>query len=269
MKKIMLIAAAAAGLVAMADGVESGVVGYNTVTVATKYSIIGVNFTAPDGTALSIQDAIKYTDGMTKGNATSNADQIQVMDSDENYVTYFLSNGKSGRNTVEGADGKWIRSGTAVISDATLPAGTAFWYVPAKTEEAINASPFEITVAGGVLATASTAKDIHVTYQHIANPYAADLPLNNCIPYVEGMTKGNATSNADQIQVMEADGTYTTYFLSNGKSGRNTVEGADGKWIKSGTAVIADGVIPAGRAAWFVRKGNTAFNLQILKPYDL
>ena len=32
-KKIMLIAAAAAGLVAMADGVESGVVGFNTVTI--------------------------------------------------------------------------------------------------------------------------------------------------------------------------------------------------------------------------------------------
>jgi len=33
MKKIMLIAVAAAGLVAMADGVESGVVGFNTVTI--------------------------------------------------------------------------------------------------------------------------------------------------------------------------------------------------------------------------------------------
>ena len=57
MKKIMLIAAAAAGLVAMADGVESGVVGYNTVTIDKQWTIMSVNFTKPDGTAMTIDES--------------------------------------------------------------------------------------------------------------------------------------------------------------------------------------------------------------------
>ncbi len=264
MKKIMLIAAAAAGLVAMADGVESGVVGYNTVTIQNKYNILGVNFAAPNGQALSIQDVIPYSATMTKGTGVNSADQIQVMAADGSSTTYFLCNGKSGRTNVDGGDGKWVQNGKAVVSDAALPPGTAFWYIPNT-----YTAPFQITVAGGVLSSANESKTISATYSHFANPYAADLPLNNCIPYVEGMTKGTGVNSADQIQIVDADLNYTVYFLCNGKSGRTNVEGGDGKWVQNGKAVVTDAAIPVGRGAWFVRKGETAFDLKIVKPYDL
>ena len=39
------------------------------------------------------------------------------------------------------------------------------------------------------------------------------MPINSVLPYTEGMTKGAATSTADQIQVMREDGGYNTYFM--------------------------------------------------------
>ena len=117
---------------------------------------------------------------------------------------------------------------------------------------------------------ASNSKGIDGNYKLIANPYPTDLPLNDGVPYVEGMTKANVDSAADQIQIQNAAGTYDIYYMSNGKNGKNaTVSGLDGKWAAAGKYVVADAAIPAGKGAWFVRKGNTDFTITIARPYTI
>ncbi len=115
----------------MATGVESAnIVGYTTVSLTQEYSILGINYTTVDGGALSIQDAFPYVDGMTKGNDTATADQIQVRDASGGYTIYYMSNGKNARgNTVAGLEGKWALAGKFVPAEATIPAGTGFWFV--------------------------------------------------------------------------------------------------------------------------------------------
>ncbi len=268
MKKIMLIAAAAAGLVAMADGVESGVVGYNTSTISRQYTMFGVNFTATGGGNISIQDVMPYAEGMTAANIYTSADQIQVQGEDGNYVTYYLSNGKNGKGVdVAGLANKWAASGKFVVSDATLAPGTAFWFI--KKESTFT--PFSVVTAGGVSSVASYDQPIRVGFKLIANPYPTDLYLNQSIPYVEGMTTANIYTSADQIQIPDATGNYVTYYLSNGKNGKGVdVSGLDKKWALSGKFVPADDAhIPVGGSAWYIRKGNTDFTLTISKPYDL
>ena len=260
MKKVMFGLAAAAAIGAFA--IESAnVVGYNTVTINKEYTILGIPFTGTTGSAMSIQDAVPYSAGMTKGAAASTADCIQIMDESGNYETYFMFNGYKAKAAVSGGDGKWVKSTEAAVSTKTMPAGTPFWYV-AKN----YATPYTITVAGQVLSTDESQTPLNVTYQLIANPYPCDLPLNNGIPYIDGMTKSNAASGADNIQIMDDDGNYATYFMCNGLKGKGTVTGGDGKWVKDSESVVSTAVLPMGKGGWFVRKSGSLANIKIVNP---
>jgi len=262
MKKLMFAAAVAAGLAAFGDGIESSnTVGYNTVTIDKQYTILGIPFTGTTGSAMSIQDAVPYSAGMTKGGATTAADTIQIMDATGSYDVYYMCNGKAGKGTVTGGDGKWVKDGESVVSSATMAAGTPFWFVSKN-----YSTPYTITVAGQVLSTSSEQTPLNVTYQLLANPYPCDLPLNDCVPYVEGMTKGGATTAADTIQIMDAAGSYDVYYMCNGKAGKGTVTGGDGKWVKDGESVVTDAVLPAGKGGWFVRKSDSLANITIVNP---
>jgi len=126
----MFAAAVAAGLVAIGEGIESAnVVGYNTVTINKQYTILGIPFTGTTGSAMSIQDAVPYCEGMTKGAAASAADCIQIMDNEGNYDEYFMCNGYKGKGTVTGGDGKWVKSTESVVTSDALPAGKGGWFV--------------------------------------------------------------------------------------------------------------------------------------------
>jgi hypothetical protein len=261
MKKIMLIAAAAAGLVASAE-VASGVVGYNTVTIDKQWTIMSVNFTKPDGSAMTINEAFPYVEGMTQG-ASGSGDEIQIQNGTGGYDTYYMSNGKVGKNTYPDIVSKWVKAGASVVADRTVPPGTAFWY---KAQS--YATPFTVTVAGGVITDVSKSIPINATWTHIANPYPVALSLNDSIGYVVGMTQG-ASGSGDEIQIQNGTGGYDTYYMSNGKVGKNTYPDIVGKWVKAGTSVTSDASIPVGKGAWYKRQGSTDFDLTITKPYDL
>jgi predicted phosphohydrolase len=113
---------------------------------------------------------------------------------------------------------------------------------------------------------------INLTWKHIANPYPTDLPLNDGIPYTDGMTKGNNDlATADNIQIQNALGGYDTYYMSNGKNAKGaTVAGLDGKWAQAGQYTpTTTGMIPVGSGAWYMRRGSTDFTVQVVRPYAL
>ena len=122
MKKIAVAALAlvAAGA-AMAEVTSANIVGYTTATLSQQWTILGVNFTAVDGSNLTIQDALPYVAGMTKGAAAAAADQIQIQKAGGGYDTYYMSNGKNAKgSTVAGLEGKWAKAGAyAATTDTT------------------------------------------------------------------------------------------------------------------------------------------------------
>ena len=174
-----------------------------------------------------------------------------------------MSNGKSGKATYDTV-GTWVANSDATqAATLEMAPGTAFWY-GAKN----YATPFTVTVAGGVITDVSKTIVINKQYTHIANPYPVALNLNESIGYVSGMTKGQSGA-ADEIQIQNATGGYVTYYMSNGKSGKATYD-TDAKWVANSDATQAANVsIPVGKGAWYVRRGSTDFNLVITKPYDL
>ena len=247
--------------------VSSDTVGYNTITIEKKNTILSVQFTALNGGDISIQDAFPAQTGMTQGAAQTAADQIQIQNDAGGYDTYFLSNGKNARGQdLPNVDaGDWVKaSASTVKATATLKAGQAFWYI-AKD----STTPYAVNVAGKVLNDAYVNVDIVKKNQHIACPYPVDVPITNVVA-VSGCTQGAAQTAADQIQVQNAAGGYDTYFLSNGKNARGQdLPNVDaGDWVKaSASTVRATGSIPVGKGAWFIRKGDETATIRFNKPF--
>ena len=236
------------------------IVGYNTVTIDKQYAILAVNFEDVAGGAMSIQSAIPYADGMTKGAASSAADSIQVMQDDGTYKIYYMSNGKVGKKTYD-TENKWVSNDDKTVATSdTIKSGTAFWYVSQN-----YATPYTITVAGQVLATTSDTKEINQTYMLVASPYPVAVPLNDCVVVEEGVTTGAASSAADCIQIMQDDGSYKIYYMSNGKVGKKTYD-TENKWVCNDDKTVATtDTFPVGKGAWFVSQSSSA-KLKFVNP---
>jgi len=263
MKKLMFLAAAAT--CGSLFAIESAnIVGYNTVTINKEYTLLSVNFDDVSGGALDIQKAFPYCEGMTKGLTFANGDNIQIMTSDGSYETYFLSNGqygKGGSSYNAELDGKWSLMGNNAVAERGLTSGTTFFYLARGGKS----SPFTMTVAGAVSNSESETYVINKSYTLIGSPYACDVALNGGIE-VTGGTRGLTFANADNIQIMNNEGGYDTYFLSNGhygKGGSSYNEELDGKWSRMGENAATTDTFPSGKGAFYLsrsKEGTVKFN---------
>ncbi len=253
----------------MADGaIESAnVVGYTQIPVTKAYSILAVNFQNTSGTDIAIKDAFPYVEGMTTGGGLSAADSLQVMADDGTYVNYYISNGKYGKASYPATENKWVKVG-AVSAETTdtLKSGKAFWYVSRAFANDANATPYNILVAGQVMAAAADTKEIAQNYMLVGNPYPIEIPLNDGVVVTTGLTTGGGLSAADSLQIMQEDGTYVNYYMSNGMYGKASYPATANKWVKVGSvSAPTTDKFPIGRGGWFVSKtGDTA--LQFVKP---
>ena len=258
MKKLM-IAATAALCATVGFSLESAnVVGYNTVNITKEYTLLSIAFDEVDGSAIDIQKAFPYGEGMTKGLTVSEGDNIQIMTDDGGYETYFLSNGKYGKGGSsynEALDGKWSLMGQNAVADRKLSAGTTFWYLA----RAGKTTPFTLTVAGQVGTSESETYTINKQYTLIGCPYPCEVAINGGIE-VTGATTGLTVSEGDNIQIMTDDGGYDTYFLSNGKYGKGGSsynEALDGKWSLMGQNAATEDKFPVGKGAWYLSRSKT------------
>ena len=225
------------------------------------------NFQNVDGGELAINTAFPYSEGMQKGNGIGTGDNLQVMTDDGNYATYYMSNGKNAKgSTVDGLEGKWAASGKYVPTTDTIGAGKAFWYISQGHIANAEKAPFTIQVAGQVMTQTAPSRELAASYMIIGSPYPVDVPLNGGV-IATGAAKGNGIGTGDNIQIMNAAGSYDTYYMSNGKNAKgSTVDGLEGKWAASGKYVPTTDVFPAGGAAWYVRKGTDPVSVQFVNP---
>ena len=209
---------------------------------------------------MRIQDAIPYVTGMTQGASSSSADNIQIMQADGSYKVYYMSNGKVGKKSYDTA-GKWVSNDDKTVATSdTIKSGTAFWYLSQN-----YATPYSITVAGKVLATTSDTMDIAQTYMLVACPYPIAVALNDNVVVSEGVTTGASSSSADNLQIMQDDGSYKVYYMSNGKVGKKSYDTV-GKWVCNDDKTVATmDTFPVGKGAWFVSKSGNA-KLKFVNP---
>ena len=132
MKKLMVAASAAlCATVSFAELASANIVGYNTVTINQEWTILAVNFAKVDGNNLTIQEALPYSEGMTKGKTTT-GDQVQVQNTSGGYDIYYLSDGnftaKGQTKYYPERDGKWFKGNATTPTTDSIPVGTGAWY---------------------------------------------------------------------------------------------------------------------------------------------
>ena len=261
MKKVMFGLACAAAVIAVADIESSNIVGYTTVDITKAYSILAINFETTASGEIAINDAFPKCEGMTTGGAMSDADSIQVMQDDGTYNFYYLSNGKAGKASYAATTDKWVKVGSvSTPTTDTIKTGKAFWYVSRAFDADSTAKPYSVQISGQVLAAAEESKDIAQQYMLVGNPYPVEIPLNDGVQITKGLTTGGALSDADSLQIMQDDGSYAFYYMSNGKAGKASYPETANKWVKVGSvSTPTTDKFPVGRGAWLVsRTGDTA-----------
>ena len=301
MKKIMLIAAAAAGLAAMADGVSSGIVGYTTITLPAgqQYTMCALPFDSvsdPDG--ISIQELFPdpLAAGLTGATMAANADQIMFWYNGAYSSLFLFSN-----TSVTARHNKWINPGASRIPDASwgtgnmpstlkIKGGTAFWIKRKNFDSALT-----LTVAGSVITAANGQKSHVITagpsYTLIAGSFSAPFAPNpdlakkedGVTPYGEavdwlamGCHGATMAANADQLMFWR-NGAYSSLFLFSNAS----VAARHNKWINPGASRIPDaswgsGNMPStmkcepGEGFWYKRAdGQPSFEFIDKQPYTL
>ncbi len=64
---------------------------------------------------------------MTQGGSGA-ADEIQIQNTTGGYDVYYMANGTVGKATVPEIVGKWVKNGTTVAAEASIPVGKGAWY---------------------------------------------------------------------------------------------------------------------------------------------
>ena len=210
-KKIMAVATAVVGTVAMADGiVSSSVVGYSTQGIAGgKLNCVSLQFADVGGSGDVASIANLSTSGLTAGvydTMSTDAPCIMIYDGVGGYnYYYYISDAydADGNETTAWAD----TNGDAVDSTETL--GTGFWLrIPEAT-----CSTGSLTEAGEVSSAATTTIDIAAGLTLAGNPYPTALSMSNVV--TAGLVAGSydtMSTDAPCIMIYDGVGGYNYYY---------------------------------------------------------
>ena len=243
MKKLMFVAAVAAGLVASGDGIESAnTVGYQTTTVkANDMTMIGIQFTDTGSTDGISINSIKgdFTAGLSSGEA----DNLYVWDATKGYTVYFFYRGE---DPDPAYDYKWydLENDAEPTTDKIAP-GQAMWFVRLGTATDVT---FSGEVLGSDKAIPVKANDMTM----FCSPYPTAVAIQDI--NVANPTAGLSSGEADNLYVWSAAKGYTVYFYYRGEEPDAAY---DYKWydLENDAEPTTDEIIP-GQATWYVRLGN-------------
>ena len=269
MKKLLVAAVALAAGVASASIVSSSIVGYNTLTINKEYTLLTINFDAVDGSALTVQQAFPYCEGMTEAKIAASADNIQVMNADGGYDIYFMWNGATGKGagTPDPTKRGWAKSGKTELTTDSLPKGATMWYQSRGAKYDDVTTQYNLTVAGAVSLAEKYEYTLDKEYTLVGNPFPVEIDLNGGVILTEP-TAAKIAASADNVQIMNDAGGYDIYFMWNGASGKGgTPDPEKQGWAKSGKTEQTTDKFPVGRGAWFqARNPSATAKLRFVNP---
>ena len=218
--------------------------------VGGKFNMNGIMFTSVDGNAIDLND-VTFTN-LTKSDDPATADIISVWDAaSSGYTTYYFYNAEGDEENWGWHDENWE------LEDATLPAGTAFWF-KAKAGDGKG-----MTQSGALDKTTDSTYDIvGGKYNMLINPYPASVDLNSDASITfTNLTKSDDPATADIISVWDAASSgYTTYYFYNAEGDEENWGWHDENWE------LEDATLPAGTAFWFKAKAGTGKKITFINP---
>ena len=260
MKKIMTIAAAAAAMLAVADGVESGIVGYKQIAVNAGTMVgMGVQFndTATEN-SIAVKDLISIPAADQKGanGLAATADQIWVWDvANTAWKKYFFR--KQGTNVIG-----WCKQGETAVTAETLNNGDGFFFKrPTGSGATVTLNGAVNLVDPTVPVSVAAGTMTFMTYPW-PQSYAIANFVDN-IPTADQKGANGLAATADQIWTWDdANTAWVKYFFR--KQGTNVIG-----WCKQGETTVTSDTIEPGTCFFFKRPTGTGTTITFTKPVGL
>ena len=213
----------------LSAAVESDVVGYTTVELTTKFTLVALNFSSLEGNETIPVNEVISGDFV-------NGDQLQIQDTEGGYTILYWKNNNG-----------WYGAGTDTIP-ATLEVarGTGMWVV---SQTASEETPLTVQLAGAVnLTDTLNITDFGNRYLIASSGLPVNTTVNGNLFVWENMTDG------DQLQLPDGEGGYTI------------LQWRDGHWYGAGAGnnnPPATLVIPKESGFWLYAS-NPAAKLKVL-----
>ena len=263
MKKLLFVAAAAAGMVAVADVESANTVGYTQIEIKPGLNLIGTSFFKvntmgrPDINA-TFSDCKEKACG---GTGSDVADFIQVFDNTKksypNAFYYYVDKDYPDPEY----DFLWCNLSNDETADFVIPSANAFWYT-SRGDQA-----FSLTTSGAV-----GPDDVQFTLKPglnlIVNPFPCDLPLNSkFVNWKEaGIVGGTGSDVADFIQVFDANKkSYPNAFYYYVDKDYPDPE-YDFLWCNLSNDETTDFAVPAGGGFWYTYRGTEDMTITFKSP---
>ncbi len=262
MKKTLTLLAimAAIGPAWGAEVVSSNVVGYQKLTLQAGYNLIANGFrvvgteNAPD-----LQNMFSDAGANATGALGYDTSDNLLSWTGTGYTTYWFYDATGTEDEDPDYDKKWydtVDESTPSVAGLTTAEGA--WYI------ARNATT--LTIAGQV-GTNSVEVSLRNGYNLVANPFPADLTLNN--PAIDwsnmGVVGALGYDTSDNILVWTGTG-YTTYWYYDATGTEDEDPDYDKKWYDTvDESTPSNYAIPAGKGVWFIHRG-TATTITLPSP---
>ena len=273
MKKLMFIAAFAAGLAALGDGIESAnTVGYTTKTIpAGKYMMIAVQFDTTAGAAMNADEAFKLDKA---GKAWESADAEECIPNwfataphimipkgtvDKGYTDLYYASDASDESDGYALKPGWADRYGMLVKAPALLSGYGVWLVAGDED-------LTVTISGQVKADATATISGGAGYNLLRLPYPVALNAGDAkMDWGLSAQAGQAWESADAEEcipnwfenaphLMIPKGTvdmgYTDLYYA-----KDASDESDGYALKPGWAdrygmLVKNAVIPEGQGFW-------------------
>ena len=276
-------------------------VGYAEVTIpAQAFTMIGVQFSDVDGSAISVQDLFPdpIGQGLTGGAGAAQADQLMYWDPNEagSYISLYLYNSTATTSAVLQRKNKWLLAAKATdtswgaganqVSAKLLTPGMGLWL-----SRKDYSSPITLRMAGGaVVAQDGLSVTVREGMTMISGGFSTGFAPNpdtagigTAIDWLEkGCVGGAGAAQADQLMYWDPNeaGSYVTLYLYNSTLTSSAAMQRKNKWLLSAKATDTSWgssanqpspkVIPMGRGVWYSRKsGAGPLTFTLPQPYSL
>ncbi len=266
MKKTALLAVALATCLGYApaqaaDVVSSNIVGYQRVTLAKGFNMIGTAFQdVGKANTLGIQNVkASGLTGLDWTFATTDGDTMLVWDPVQQMYTKTLyytgdSDPDEIMTTFGAQPGTWFDTENFKTAEDIVANGDAFWILSSVEESTI-------TIAGEVPTTAG-AITISTGFNMIANPYPKAVKVNDLFTCtgLTGLDWTFATTEGDTLMIWNpATQMYETTLYYAGDSDpdgiMDTFGAVPGTWFDTEHFQTAQTEIPVGGSFWILSSG--------------
>ena len=229
-----------------AEVVSSNIVGYEKITLAPGFNMIGNQFLGVGKNAFqNINQMFAKNSELVAGGGDDEADTILVWDGSSYSNVYYY----------DSWDNSWYNTDDLEESTTdTIGAGMGIWFRHFGTETE------DVTFAGEVPTNTTYSVQINTGFNMVANPYPVAICPNDEFFEVENAVAGGGDDEADSILVWDGSSYSKVYYY----------DSWDNSWYDTDNLEdpVSTGILKPAMGFWYRHKGEGG-TLTFKRPFTV